>query len=271
MTTSLSAEKWLGQARVTAPPKDVVKDFKLKPFYAKYVDMMGIPVVGSPKVSDAALVEAGYIAREMLQNRPDVAKVMAKRKVRLAVMAVTEYTTDLPEHSDLDPKQWNCRARGVGATDARPASSCAEENLLGCPGDPYHAESILVHEFAHSIHLMGLRHLDKKFDKRLRAAYDAAMAAGRWKGTYAATNAEEYWAEGVQSYFGCNPQKPDDSHNEINTREELKQYDPELFRLIDDAFRSPSWTYRPPTERVSQPHLASLDRAKLPTFVPAKP
>ncbi len=262
-----AAERWARRARVGAPPADVVSSFQLSGFYQKYVDMLGIPVVGSAAVLDASLIEAGYLAHRMLQGRPDAAGEMARRKVRIAVMATSEATTDIPEHSDLMPAaNWN-RFRGLGATDFRPASSCAEENLLECPGDPYRGESILVHEFAHSIHLMALRHLDPSFASTLQSVYQAAMDAGRWSGTYAAKNFEEYWAEGVQSYFGCNPRVPNDSHNDVNTRAELRRYDVALCRLIRQQLGGGRWRYVSPTRRTHQRHLKTLDRTTLPTFV----
>ena len=61
------------------------------------------------------------------------------------------------------------------------------------------------------------------------------MDAGLWAGTYAATNADEYWAEGVQSWFDLND-PPGLVHNEINKRAELEEYDPALASLIQEAF-----------------------------------
>jgi len=255
--------EWLASVKVSAPPEAL----KLKPFYTKYVDVLGLPVVGSAKVSDSAMIEAAYLARLMLNDRPEVAKAMADNKTRLAVMAYSEMTTDIPEHGDLTPKAyWDRRARGLGATKSRPAVSCAEENLLKYPGDPYAAENIMIHEFSHAIHQMGMNTVDKTFDKRLVAAHKSAMEKGLWKKTYAATNHHEYWAEGVQSYFHCN-RKNDSEHNDIDTREKLKEYDPELFKLIAEVFKDAPWEYVPPTKRVDQPHLKGLDRGKLPRFV----
>src|SRR2546426_690008 len=82
-------------------------------------------------------------------------------------------------------------ARGMGGKLA----SCGEENLLNLPGARYRFENILIHEFNHAIHQHGLRRLDPTFDGRLRDAYQKAMAAGLWKGTYLTTNPGEYWAE----------------------------------------------------------------------------
>src|SRR5262249_22098499 len=141
------------------------------------------------------------------------------------------------------PKEyWDRRARGLGATRQRPAVSCGEENLLNLKGDRYPRENILIHEFAHVIHEIGLAAVDDEFDGRLLQTYQHALAKGLWKDTYAATTHKEYWAEGVQSYFDTNA-PPGGVHNDVNTRERLEQYDPDLFHLIDEAFCKPAWRY----------------------------
>ncbi len=256
----------LNAAEVTAPPDEVVERWQLKPFYEKHVSANGFPVIGSGQVSDAALLEAAHLIDHMLAGREDVRIALIQSRTRFVVMAPHEFTTEIPEHSDLEPKDyWDRRARGLGATPARPAVSCGEENLLGLRGDPYHQESILVHEFAHAIHDMGLKRIDETFDERLRAIYDQAMHEGLWKAKYASTNHHEYWAEGVQSYFGTNRQN-DHDHNHVDTREELQEYDPRLFAIIDDVFRGNSWQYTKPTLRRHLPHLNGLEVAHLPAF-----
>ena len=59
-----------------------------------------------------------------------------------------------------------------------------------------------------------------------------------WKNTYAETNIAEYFAEGVQSWFNVNAEMPhpDGKHNWVNTREELKEYDPDLYNLLAEYF-----------------------------------
>lgn len=251
---------------IQPPSQKLVQDLNLKPFYRKCLDVSGLPVLSSEKVSDYALREAAYLISEMLRGREDVLKAMAKNKVRFVVMGYNELTTMVPEHSDLTPsKFWDRRARGLGATPERPAVSCGEENLLHYPGDPYATENILVHEFAHAIHDMGLNTLDPDFDTRLKRIYDAAMAKGLWKGKYAATNHHEYWAEGVQSWFDTN-RPPDHDHNEVNTREELQEYDPELAALIAETFPNKRWRYTRATTRLDLPHLKGYAPARTPRF-----
>ena len=252
--------------RVTPPPDAVRTAFKLAPFYQKCVSVGGFPVVGSAKVSDSALLEAAWLIDHMLTDRDDIRRAMIANKVRCAVMAIGELTTDIPEHNDLTPKKyWDRRARGLGATAERPAVSGAEENLLCAPGDPYREENILIHEFAHAIHEMGMNTVDPGFDGRLAVAYAGAMKAGLWKGKYAATNRMEYWAEGVQSWFDTN-RVNDHDHNHVHLRGQLKEYDPALAALIAEVFGDKEWRYTRPTERRDLPHLRDYDPAKLPTF-----
>ena len=253
---------------VAAPPEALVQSLGLAPVYRKHVDVGGFPVLGSAKASDFALLEAAYLIERMLQQRPDVRRALMASKTRFAVMAPQELTTEIPEHGDLRPKDyWDRRARGLGATDARPAVSCGEENLLCLPGDPYAAENILIHEFAHAIHEMGLNKIDGEFDRRLRQAYEQALEDGLWKGTYAATNHNEYWAEGAQSWFDTN-RPPDHDHNHVDTREELKEYDPRLAALAAEAFGDTEWRYVRPSQRkpAERSHLEGFDLATAPRF-----
>lgn len=252
--------------RITAPPEPLVAALGLKPFYRKHVSAGGFPVLSSERVSDYALLEAAYLIDQMLRGRDDLRDAMIRSRTRFVVMAPTEMTTAVPEHSDMTPaKYWDKRARGLGASRSRPVVSCGEENLLCYPGDPYEGENILIHEFAHAIHGMGLRAVDPAFDGRLRETYAAAMREGRWKDTYAATNAGEYWAEGVQSWFDCNRGKGP-VHNGVRTREQLVEHDPALAALVTSVFRNAEWRYQRPDQRRERGHLAGYDPSRAPRF-----
>lgn len=246
---------------VSKPPAEL----GLAPLYAKYVSADGYPVVASPAVNDYALKEAAYLIDLMLAERPDVRQAMIESGSRMIVMAHDQFTTDVPEHSHLRPKNyWDRRARGLGGSRTDPYCSCGEENLLGFEGDPYHQESILIHEFAHNIHLRGLVNVDSAFDDRLKQTYQRAMDQGLWSGKYAATNHSEYFAEGVQSWFNNN-RPPDHDHNHVDTREELREYDPGLAAICEEVFGETELTYRKPTTRLSG-HLEGYVPSESPRF-----
>jgi hypothetical protein len=91
-----------GVVPVTAPPASLGLD----PFYTKYVSAHGLPVVGSANVSDHALREAAFLIDQLLDHRPEIRDAMNKSKMRVAVMAYSERTTELPEHRNLKPKEY---------------------------------------------------------------------------------------------------------------------------------------------------------------------
>ncbi|MXZ78639.1 MAG: zinc-dependent peptidase [Acidimicrobiia bacterium] len=219
--------------------------FGFDPFYGKYLDAGGLPVIASAQVPDEALVQVKRLVEEMLGNREDILAKFGDNNVRVAVMAKASGITELPELSDLyevfPGTDWDERTRGggVGPTLARPVVAIAEEHLLCYDSDVFPFEDIFVHEFAHGVLNMGVELLPggSEFRQRLETAYREALGAGLWADTYAATNPDEYWAEGVQSWFDLN-NPPGWIHNEIDTRRELEAYDPALATLIQEVFGS---------------------------------
>lgn len=223
---------------VTSPPDSL----KLDKFYKKYVDVNGIPLISSWRVPDSCFTAAHrtlYAMTSMLDKK--ILQAMWRANARVAIMARYEGTTDLPEHHYLvndTALNWDLRARGLGVTIEEPLTSCAEENILAYQIDKYHAEDILIHEFAHAIHCIGIIQVDTAFNKRLQNLYEQAKASGKLDGTYRITDKEEYFAEAVQDWFNVNAEmpKPDGKHNWCNTREELKEYDADLYDLLAEFF-----------------------------------
>ncbi len=231
------------------------------PFYAWLRDDGPVPVLASAAVRPIALEEAVSVLNGMLMGRDDLRAALRVSGAYLIVMASDEFVHQIPEYSHMQPPlYWARRSRGFGAQPSNPATSVGEENLLRMRGDPMGEESILVHEFAHTIHNMALDRVDPGFSPRLEAAFVAAKAEGLWATKYAATNAAEYWAEGVQSWFDCN-RPPDHDHNEVDTREELLAYDPRLAALCAEVFLNTAWRWTSPTGRI-----AGWNAAEAPAF-----
>jgi hypothetical protein len=236
----------------------------LDSFYQQTINDDGFPILASAKCRPEALLEARYLVDHMLAHRPEIRRALIELDARLVVMATSELTTDVPEHRRLTPKSyWDRRARGLGGR----VTSCGEENLLRCPGNPYAEENILIHEFSHCIQDKAMKKLDPSFDRRVNEAYDAAAKSGTWGKAYAITNKHEYFAEGAQAWFDAGrKRKGSDANNGIGTRERLKEADPKLAALCAEVFGDGEWRYVPPDRRKEQGHLAGLDRSTLPRF-----
>lgn len=213
-------------------------------FYQKYIETEGLYVTSSGKVSDEALLKACDIISLMLAKRPDVKAHMVKKGCHVMVIGKDEETCDLPEFAHIcncedSIKYWNWRARGFGgAPEDEFSSSCGEENLLALPQDKYVGENILIHEFAHLIHTVGIVGVEPDFNERLEALRQNAIRKGLWEKTYAVSNKEEYFAECVQSFFNCNryAEPANGVHNWVNRRTKLKTYDPDMYRLLQEYF-----------------------------------
>ena len=214
------------------------------PFYQKYLDASGIPIVTSAAVPDQALYKTRDLFYEVLANRPDLLEALAKSGMHVTMMAEGSVITQIPEYSNLNEdfpdRDWNITTLGggLGPTKDLPLMATAVVNVLCLEGDfVFPHEDVTIHEIGHAVLNMAfeVQMGDTEFRLRIRAAYENALATGLWKHTYAASDEDEYWAEGTVGWFDLNG-PPSHSHNHVNTRAEIIEYDPALAALLDEVY-----------------------------------
>ena len=229
------------------PPQEVRDFFDLDSFYQQWINIEGYPVIASANVSPYAMKEAAWQIRQMIGHRRDILKALAQLRGRFIILAYNEMTTDAPENRGFFPRFFhNVRARGGGGL----FTFGGEESAFG-------RISLVVHELAHSIHGNALNQLiDPTFDNRLKAVYNAAMEKGLWSGTSLTANKDEYWADGVDSWFHTTIFI---DTNPIKTRDALKAYDPALALLIAEVFGDNDWRYTAAVTRTHLPHLRGFN------------
>jgi hypothetical protein len=253
---------------VESIPDWLREEYHLNPFYKKYTIIDGIPIVGSEHVSDYAFLECAWTLDHLLYGRKMTHDALLKSKVRVGIIACTEYTMDIPENQNprmiANGAYNDRRSRGLGGL---PLATCAEENLLNLQGDPYTRENITIHEFSHTV-ASAIRQVNRDWWNRLRDAYDNAVAGGGYGNSYAASNLQEYWAEGAQCWFNCaNPRNSGGASN----RDELKAKDAALAALLTEVYGDGDWRYtktmnRPADSPADVGHLTGMDRSKYPRF-----
>jgi hypothetical protein len=256
------------QPSVIAPPAGL----RIDPYYTKFTYAREFSVLGSPQVSDAALLQANDTIRKMFAYRHDILKALIADGARLVVLGRREKLSDLPELKRVKD--------GVGFEELRYLEYAPdlklmvvpEENVLGLAGEPFAGKCLVVSVLARALYQvtgsrpvildfdqrrdrqqyeLRVKRMDREFDERLRKLYEGATPKGLWKGTAAARSRVDYWVAGVEAYFdaaGDGP-APNLAERPIASREALQSYDPDLYALVDEtmAYREHvDWRYKRP-------------------------
>lgn len=106
----------------------------------------------------------------------------------------------------------------------------------------------ILHELAHAVHHQVVGH----DHPGILAAWEHVRASGRWERClhiyghearhYALTNPQEFFAEMTESYFGMNDFFP-------FNRGELRQHEPEIYRLMQEIWERPWPPISPPADQ----------------------
>ena len=217
-------------------------------FYRKTCEQTGIAIVAGDPVVAGALEAAADRMAAMLAARPDIAAAVASSVEHVAIIGRDQRITTLPDFEELysthPGTDWNRLGRSFPGTEEIPTPAGAEENLLCLESDRYEGEDMFVRDFGWSMRRFGIAAVDPALDRDIEDAYIRAIAADLWRNTVAEVNSDMYWAEGVQSFFDANNEETDEKdqvHNQIDTREEIRAYDPFLSSLLVEVFGESEW------------------------------
>lgn len=215
------------------------------PYYTTFVtSKVGIVVKAGPTVQKRTVEMVADIVDRMLVKIPQVADELLRRNAQVAVYGLKENAYDIPGHR---MGYWLAtrHVEGFGGEMVNTLSSISEANVIrlrsGRYATMYPHEMILVHEFGHAIHLVGIDGLeDKTLSERVKRCYRNAKEKGLWPDTYAISNHEEYFATMGTIWFNVMQEgvdgRWDGIRGPVNTREELKVYDPDAYELMSDLY-----------------------------------
>jgi alpha-glucosidase len=198
---------------------------RFAPEYTQITEHAGIAIVANDRVSPRAIEEARHTVERFFANN-DFDQPLAAEGAYVIVAASGQGVLDLPEFRCLDEeaaRDFFDHVCGVADRADYPVVTVNEDDLLGRRSGPCGGLNILYHELAHLVMGWVLPPADY-FD--VRQFYQDAVSAGKYRGDYAATNANEYFAEGTQAYF---------LHSDLAGRRDrdwLRDYDPNLFDLL---------------------------------------
>ena len=209
--------------QVSSPPQSL----NVHPYYKKYLDVVGVPVLSSLDVSDEELYQVRNTILGMLSDRPDLLSTMAEIGYRVIIypdrFEKGGRITDLPEFKESGFSQ-----KVVGAAGRTPYGWVA-----AAPETARHYNHVLIHQAAHLVEdALRLQPGADEFIARLNGAYRTAILRGRWEDTYASNDVLEYWAEAVRAWF-----TPSEFAGWLGPRyQKLADYDPNAAALVEDVF-----------------------------------
>jgi alpha-glucosidase len=248
--------QWVQKLPNVGPPP---AKFKINPYYTKFTWAREFSVIGRT-ASEQSMLKANDTIRKMFAYRHDILKALIADGVKLVVLGRDEKLSDLPEYAKMkEGKGVDSKSRSLDYAPEIKMLVTGEEKILENPRESHTADSPIIRQFARALyHVTGTRpldpnwnnrrrdvqqyelrvkRLDVQFDERLKQLYEASIAKGLWKGTPAAKDRVEYWAEGVAAYFdaaGSTP-SPKGAPHPIATREGLEKYDPDLYALVNET------------------------------------
>lgn len=260
---------WLQMLPNVQPPP---AKFKIDPYYTKFTWAREFTVIGR-QAGDKAMLKANDTIRKMFAYRHDILKALIADGVKLVVLGQNERLSDLPEYKTMkDIKGFDGLSRMLFYSPEAKLIAVGEENVLADPADPNVGANQVIRVFANALYQvtatrpvdpnwdsrgravqqyeLRVKRMDIRFDEKLKEIYDKAIEAGKWKGTAAVHDRVSYWTEGVLAYFDALGQDaaPHDAAHPICTREALKEYDPDLFNLVNETMAyngKVDWRYKP--------------------------
>lgn len=198
--------------------------------YTKHVSAAGLTIVGDAQVDDAALEIARKTVETMFRDNV-LAGTLASDGAYVIVADSSQGVLDLPEFgclSNAANDAFYSHVCGVADRADYPVATVNELDLMGDESGPCAGLNILYHEVGHLVQGWAVAPADY-FD--IRQIYQDALNAGKYRRDYAATNANEYFAEATQAYF---------FHADTEGRRDrawLADYDPAIFELLDRVYR----------------------------------
>lgn len=189
----------------------------------------GVPVPGEdqlvPGFARLPAWQQGVLRRSLAPAARWLPRLLAAG-ARHEVLLLEAGLTDAPERAELVDQltfdgRWYAHLRGVGGLVA----ATGEEKLRWAAR---HEFDTFAHEFAHQLLTYGLT---DALRSEVLALYVDACGRGACLDSYAASNVDEYFAQGFEAWISAR-KRPGVRHTASHTRAELARRDPPLHDLL---------------------------------------
>ena len=194
--------------------------------YRQQRDVLGIAVVGVEAIDRRAFDAAAETIYTMFETNPELLAPLVEQGSYVVIAQKGQKVDELPEFACLEEElggEFFTHVCGIADHADYPVVAVNEADMLGDREGPCHGLNVLYHELGHLVQTWSLPPPDY-FEVKL--LYQDAMDAGKYYRQYAATNPNEYSADGTPAYF---------LHNEprgAKDRAWLRHYDRKLYERL---------------------------------------
>lgn len=194
--------------------------------YTQQREALGIAIVGVDSIDQRAFAAAAETIHTIFDTSPDLLAPLVEQRAYVVIAETGQKVDELPEFACLEEtlgSDFFDRVCGIADHADYPLVAVNEADLVGDRSGPCHGMNVLYHEIGHLVQSRSLAPPDYFEIKYL---YQDAMDAGKYYRQYAATNANEYFADATQAYF--HHVEPSGAKD----RDWLRSYDRKLYELL---------------------------------------
>lgn len=218
-------------------------------FYQQEITMdSGVKILGTKNVRPEAMTKAEEMLKVILAN-PTIAKRMGDAGCMLGIFGEGEIAYDILEHRYTYDENY-LYVEGFGGTQLASIKDANVLRLKAASSDyytNYPDESILTHEFGHTVQNFGL---SEEQQSEWEEIYRTSVTeGGKWSNSYAGSNSSEYFATLSAIWFNAMDDTWDGNwdgvRGPINTRRELKAYDRAAYDFLSEIYVSDAYLPSP--------------------------
>ena len=209
-------------------------------FYTKYTTTSGVIIVAGPDVPDEAILAGRRSLEYQLSARPDFHEILKDNLVRVSLFGPDGDSSVLPEYKDHGEIGGFAMMSTDVSMTANAGWFCYEGNRDDS-GDP------LIHEMAHTLNHIVFESINEiYFYENIYKLAEESIENGDWEEGAQAIAEGVPLGDMIGEFFAINTENFIISNNpdlKYGTRENIKEYNPEMYELYSRYYPTEPWSY----------------------------
>ena len=204
------------------------------PFYKKYIDAAGLPILSSEKAEDKFLKLCRKILLIALSKRADIHRELVANNAIFVIRAKSEKNSDHPDFKDT-------KGNSQDTDDGLAGDAITSSVSLIAELDKYSSFArVTIHELSHVVHNIAIRILEgNKTLNEIDDLFKEALDIGYFKkfshiDSDSYTQVDEFIAGMTEIFFNL-PERSEEFKS-VNNRDDIKSVHPKMYDFLSRYF-----------------------------------